>query len=65
MSDISKGKKGIDIEHADVLYLLLGNCVTLGIDLEECFFRKHGIVMQRPARMVDGNVVVSDWNGEE
>ena len=58
---ISKGKGDIDEEHADLLYLLLGNCVTLGLDLEKAFLLKHGVNMARPSRRVGGIDRVSDW----
>ena len=37
----TKGTGDIEEEHADLLYLLLGSCVTLGIDIEAAFLAKH------------------------
>ncbi|MEJ0053610.1 MAG: nucleoside triphosphate pyrophosphohydrolase family protein [bacterium] len=62
---VSKGVGDISEEHADLLYLLLGNCVTLGIDIETAFFAKHAINMRREAKVVRGNRRVSDWSHEK
>jgi dephospho-CoA kinase len=61
---ISKGKGNIEEEHADLLYLLLGNAITLGFDLEEAFWKKHDINMQREARKIGDRIRVSDWNND-
>lgn len=62
---ISKGLDGIEEEHADLLYLLLGNCVTLGFDLEEAFLRKHEVNMKRKSKRVGTLGRVSGWEHVE
>lgn len=61
---VSKGLSGLEEEHADLLYLLLGNCVTLDLDLERAFFEKHKINMQRESKQVGELRRVSDWPKE-
>lgn len=58
---ISKGKDGIEEEHADLLYLLIGNAVSLGFDLEAAFRAKHIVNMQREARTTAVGKRVSAW----
>jgi dephospho-CoA kinase/NTP pyrophosphatase (non-canonical NTP hydrolase) len=58
---LSKGRGDIAEEHADLLILLLGNCITMGIDLEEAFWKKYGKIMKRPAKVVGDMKRVSHW----
>ncbi len=58
---MSKGRGDIAEEHADLLILLLGNCITLGIDLEAAFWKKYAKIMRRPAKRVGGTTRVSHW----
>jgi len=62
---VSKGLGGIEEEHADLLYLLLGNCVTLGFDLEEAFLKKHETNMKRKSKKVGDLNRVSGWEQME
>jgi NTP pyrophosphatase (non-canonical NTP hydrolase) len=62
---LTKGKGDLAEEHADVLVLLLGNAVTLGMDLEEAFWRKIDKIMRREGRLVKGRLRVSGWGAEE
>lgn len=59
---LTKGKPREELieEHADLLILLLGNAVSLDFDLEKAFWKKMGRIMNRPARMVDGTVRVTE-----
>ena len=62
---ITKNKGDIAEEHADLLILLLGNCVTMDIDLTEAFWNKFEKIMNRPSKKVGEHTRVSDWNGDE
>lgn len=55
---ISKGKPHKDLaeEHADLLIVLLGNCLCFDINIVEAFWKKHEIIMNRPSKIVDGLV---------
>jgi NTP pyrophosphatase (non-canonical NTP hydrolase) len=57
----SKGRGDITEEHADLLILLLGNCITMGIDLEVAFWKKYAKIMKRPAKRVGDTIRVSHW----
>jgi dephospho-CoA kinase/NTP pyrophosphatase (non-canonical NTP hydrolase) len=61
---LSKGRGDIAEEHADLLILLLGNCITMGIDLEAAFWKKYTKIMRRPAKQVGGTTRVSHWKTE-
>lgn len=58
---LSKGKGDLAEEHADMLILLLGNCLVMGIDLESAFWAKIETIMLRPGRRIDGILRVSSW----
>ncbi|HAN10804.1 MAG TPA: pyrophosphatase [Clostridiales bacterium] len=62
---ITKNKGDIAEEHADLLILLLGNCITMDIDLTEAFWSKFEKIMNRPIKKVGEHTRVSDWNGDE
>ena len=51
---ISKGTGNIMEEHADLLYLSLGNSITLGMDFEKEFIAKHRHNMKRPPKLKSG-----------
>jgi NTP pyrophosphatase (non-canonical NTP hydrolase)/dephospho-CoA kinase len=61
----TRGGGDISEEHADVLILLLGNAVAMGIDLEEAFVKKAGRILQRKARQVQGMKRVSHWGQKD
>ena len=62
---ISKGKTGIDVEHADLLYLLLGNCITLGFDLENAFLMKYTGDQNHCSKEVEEDYRVSERDDQE
>ncbi len=43
---LTKGRGNLTEEHADLLILLLGNCVALDIDIEQAFWQKLNTVME-------------------
>lgn len=47
-------------EHADLLILLLGNCIALDIDIVEAFWKKYERIMQRPAKFVGDRIRVTE-----
>ncbi|KPJ54163.1 hypothetical protein AMJ39_01840 [candidate division TA06 bacterium DG_24] len=57
---LTKGKENLAEEHADLLILLLGNCIAFNIDIEEAFWNKYRRVMEREARWVGGKIRVTD-----
>ena len=75
---VSKGKSKDELaeEHADLLILLLGNCIALDLDIETAFHKKCAKVLSRPVRRLpDGKIRVTEYqpsaaptpetNGEE
>jgi NTP pyrophosphatase (non-canonical NTP hydrolase) len=61
---ISKGKSKAEIaeEHADLLILLLGNCIALDLDIEAAFWKKCETVLRRPVRRLpDGKIRVTEY----
>ena len=71
-----KGKDELAEEHADLLILLLGNCIALDLDIETAFYKKCAKVLSRPVRRLpDGKIRVTEYqpsaaptpetNGEE
>ena len=62
---LTKGKNRDQLveEHADLLILLLGNCIALDVkadELEEAFWKKYDVIMKRKAKFVDGIIRVTD-----
>jgi len=55
---LTKGYGDIAEEHADLLILLLGNCVALDIDIEKEFWRKLNKVMAADPISVHGHARV-------
>jgi len=60
---ITKGKtdKALAEECADLLILLIGTAISANLDLSEAFWRKMEKIEQRPSRMIDGRIRVSDF----
>lgn len=58
---LTKGKGNLAEEHADLLILLLGNCLTMNIDLADAFWTKIEAIMERPSKKVGQFDRVSDW----
>ncbi len=58
---LTKGKGNLSEEHADLLILLLGNCLTMNIDIVNAFWRKLDVIMKRPDRVVGEYKRVSEW----
>ena len=58
---LTKGKGNLSEEHADLLILLLGNCLTMNIDIVDAFWRKFNIIINRPGKMVGKFNRVSEW----
>ena len=60
---ITKGKTKDEIaeEHADLMILLLGNCIALDIDIEKAFWEKMDRIMKRTAKYLeDGTIRVTE-----
>jgi NTP pyrophosphatase (non-canonical NTP hydrolase) len=50
-------------EHADLFILLLGNCISMDIDLTDAFWKKLEKIMERPTKIIEENEKrVSDWD---
>ena len=62
---ITKGKteEALAEECADLLILLIGTAISANLDLSEAFWQKMERIEQRPSRMIDGRVRVSDFGG--
>jgi len=60
---ITKGKtdKALAEECADLLILLIGTAISANLDLSEAFWQKMEKIEQRPSRMIDGRIRVSDF----
>ena len=60
---ITKGKtdKALAEECADLLILLIGTAISANLDLREAFWQKMEKIEQRPSRMIDGRIRVSDF----
>ena len=60
---ITKGKtdKALSEECADLLILLIGTAISANLDLSEAFWRKMEKIEQRPSRMIDGRIRVSNF----
>jgi NTP pyrophosphatase (non-canonical NTP hydrolase) len=55
---LTKGHGDIAEEHADLLILLLGNCIALDIDIEKEFWRKLNMIMAANSVSVNGHARV-------
>ena len=60
---ITKGKteEALAEECADLLILLIGTAISANLNLNEAFWQKMEKIEQRPSRMIDGRVRVSDF----
>jgi NTP pyrophosphatase (non-canonical NTP hydrolase) len=58
---LTKGNGNMAEEHADLFILLLGNCITMDIDMVSEFWKKMNVINQRPVKEVDGIKRVSEW----
>ena len=59
---LTKGKEkdALAEEHADLLILLLGNCIAMDIDIVDAFWKKHKRIMQRQAKFVNNRIRVTE-----
>ena len=60
---ITKGKteEALAEECADLFILLIGTAISADLDLSEAFWQKMETIEQRPSRMIDGRIRVSDF----
>ena len=60
---ITKGKtkEALAEECADLLILLIGTAISANLDLSEAFWQKMEKIAQRPSRMIDGRIRVSEF----
>lgn len=64
---VTKGKRREEFieENIDLLILLIGNFVSMGIsqkELDEAFWKKHAKIMQREKKLIDGkNFRISEF----
>ena len=60
---ITKGKtkEALAEECADLLILLIGTAISANLDLSEAFWQKMEKIEQRPSRMIDGRIRVSEF----
>lgn len=59
---ITKGKGNLGEEHADLFILLIGNCITMDIDIESEVLKKLEKINQRTGKQIAGQIRVSDWD---
>ncbi len=62
---ITKGKDtdALAEEAADLLILLMGTAIAGGFNLNQAFWEKLHKIERRPARMVNGRIRVSEFQG--
>lgn len=48
-------------ESADLLILLIGTAISANFDLNKAFWTKMDTILQRPAKIVDGKIRVSEF----
>ena len=60
---ITKGKseEALAEECADLLILLIGTAISANLDLSEAFWQKMEKIEQRPSRIINGRIRVSDF----
>ena len=60
---ITKGKteEALAEECADLLNLLTGTAISANLNLNEAFWQKMEKIEQRPSRMIDSRIRVSDF----
>jgi NTP pyrophosphatase (non-canonical NTP hydrolase) len=54
------GKEKLAEEHADLLVLLLGNCISADIDLEVAFWKKMEVLQKRKGKKVGDTIRVTE-----
>ena len=59
-----RGKEAIAEECADLFILILGTAIAADFDLADAFWTKMDELMNRSARMIDGRVRVSRFEGQ-
>ena len=61
---ISKGGNDAQLaeELADLLILLMGTEIASGTDVQQAFWNKIGKLMNRPSKMINGRIRVSDFH---
>ncbi len=57
-----KGKEQLAEECADLLILLIGTSIASNFNLNEAFWKKMNIILERKGKMVDGTLRVSAFN---
>ena len=64
-SCVTKGKPLHELseEVADLLILVMGTAIAADFDLNQSFWAKMEKLMQRPARMINGRIRVSEFLG--
>jgi NTP pyrophosphatase (non-canonical NTP hydrolase) len=67
---VTKGKSREEIfeENIDILNLVLGNFVSLGVSLkeiDEAFWKKHEKIMKREKKLINGKYRISDFKRDE
>ena len=60
---ITKGKteETLAEERVDLLILLIGTAISANLDLRKAFWQKMEKIEQRPSRMIDSRIRVSDF----
>jgi NTP pyrophosphatase (non-canonical NTP hydrolase) len=61
----TRGEGDISEEHADILILMLGNAVAMGLDLEQALIEKCRRILARRPRVIHGETRVSHWQKTE
>jgi len=56
-----KAKEALAEECADLLILLIGTAISANLNLSDAFWQKIEKIEQRPSRMIDGRIRVSDF----
>ncbi|WP_297528129.1 nucleoside triphosphate pyrophosphohydrolase family protein [Thiohalobacter sp.] len=56
-----KGREVLAEEVADLFILLIGTAISADFDLRAAFWKKMDRIMQRPSRMVNGRIRVSEF----
>jgi len=62
---MTRGEGDLAEEHADLLILILGNAVAMGLDLEDAFVAKIRKIQSRTSRTIHGHKRVSHWTGSD
>ncbi|MEL1135062.1 DUF429 domain-containing protein [Desulfitobacterium sp. THU1] len=62
---LTKGKGNLAEEHADLLILLLGNCLTMDLDIVNGFWDKYQVIMNRTSKKIGLYERVSSWEEAE